>query len=124
MTSDAHRDLLRAFGERVRRNIARELEREDALSKELKARIVPLVRGAVAEARGRGECGRAWLFGSFAWGDPQPGSDVDVMVGDCADPDALAVVIMRATDRMVHVVPIESAPESLKARVLGEGSSL
>lgn len=124
MSSQSKSELLRAFASRVRSNIELELEREAETSRELRKTVVPRVHHAVESARASGMCQAAWLFGSFAWGEPRPDSDLDIMVQDCRDPDALAALIMRRTDRMVHVVVAESAPESLRARVLEEGMSL
>jgi predicted nucleotidyltransferase len=109
---------------RVLAGIHADLEREHAESERLRSHVVPIVAAMVRAARARGECGRAWLFGSFAWGRPASRSDVDLLVEDCAAPDRLAAEIWRAVDRPVHVLVAARAPESLLERVQLEGRAL
>ena len=118
------RALLIAFRERVLAGIREQLARESASAETRRAEVVPIVFSAIARARSEGRCGRAWLFGSFAWGSPQERSDVDVLVEGCAEPDSLAGEIWRVADRPVHVVEIERAAPSLVERVLSEGHPL
>lgn len=117
-------ELLQAFRETVKAQIARTLEQEHARSQERRSRVVPQAREAITEARHAGGCGRAWLFGSYAWGDPGTRSDVDLLVEGCDDPDRLAAAVARRTGTEVHVVQRERAPESLVARVDEEGVPL
>ena len=115
---------LRAFRAAIRTKIERDLERERDASVALRAQVLPAVKRGLAEARVEGLCARAWLFGSFAWGDPGARSDVDLIVEGCADPFLLAAVVGRACERDVHVIPLEAAPESLRRRALAEGTAL
>lgn len=116
--------LLRAFARRVRETVARDLERERAESELLRQTVLPKVRDGIAEARARGDCGEAWLFGSFAWGQPGERSDLDLLVSGCSDPDALAGRLWRACGRAVHVIDRAHAPPALVQRVLAEGLRL
>jgi predicted nucleotidyltransferase len=116
--------LLRALRERARATIAADVQRERAASEALQARVLPEVRRGVDEARGEGLCRRAWLFGSFAWGLPADRSDVDLLVEGCPDPFLLAAVVSRRCGRDVHAVELERAPESLRSRVLADGTPL
>ncbi|HVZ32968.1 MAG TPA: nucleotidyltransferase domain-containing protein [Polyangiaceae bacterium] len=112
----------------LRQHIARAIEadlaREEAEAEALKARLLPRLQEAVVHARREQLCGRAWLFGSFAWGRPTESSDVDVLAEACPDPDALTAVLWRALDRAVHVVRAETAPSSLVQRACAEGQAL
>lgn len=122
--ADGDRELLRAFRERVRIRIASALEQEREEAEERRDRVVPSVRKAVSEARRDEMCGRAWLFGSYAWGQPTRRSDVDLLAEDCPDPEVLASVVGRLTATDVHVVRSERAPESLRVRAYREGMPL
>jgi len=82
------------------------------------------VSRGVEEARAAGVCGRVWLFGSFAWDVPRPGSDIDLLVEDCAAPFSLASSVGAECAQPVHVVTLESAPSSLRERVLRFGRPL
>lgn len=115
------RELYRAFRRAVRDKIAGDLAAEEAAAAERRARVRKALRAALVEVRSRSLCDRAWLFGSYAWGSPGERSDVDIMAERCRDPEAVASIVARATGTDVHVVPIESAPPSLRDRVLAEG---
>jgi len=82
--------------------------------------VVRRVQTTIADARS-GLLGRAWLFGSFAWGMHEPQSDVDLLVERASDSFAVASFVGGRSNRQVHVVSIEGAPESVKTRVLEEG---
>jgi predicted nucleotidyltransferase len=112
------------FRRRVIEGIEADLAREKEQAEALRASVVPAVAKRVAAARYEGRCARAWLFGSFAWGDPTERSDVDLLVERCAEPDAFAAEVWRHIDRAVHVVEIERAPASLVERVLESGKAL
>lgn len=114
-------ELLRAFRDKVRAQIIQALEEERAQAEDLRARVVPSVQRALLEARDETLCGRAWLFGSYAWGQPGARSDVDLLVEACPDPDRLAAAVARRTGTEVHVVPLEDAPEALRVRAQEEG---
>lgn len=117
-------ELLRAFRRRWLAGIEADLRREQAEAEAERTRVLPLVREIIADARRRASCRRAWLFGSFAWSQPEPRSDVDLLVEGCPDPDALAAQIWTATGRPAHVVPLEEAASSLRERVLRDGVPL
>lgn len=112
------------FRRRVIAGIEADLTREEEEAEALRGSVVPAVAERVAEARREGRCERAWLFGSFAWGEPTERSDVDLLVERCADPDALAAEVWRHVERAVHVVELERAPASLVERVLESGKAL
>jgi predicted nucleotidyltransferase len=116
--------LLRALHHAVRRHFEEEIELEQAAAADRKAAIVPLVREAIARARAGGLCRAAWLFGSYAWGEPGQRSDVDILVEGRADTLAIASLVGRACGLDVHVVDEAEAPESLKVRVAAEGLAL
>ena len=103
---------------------ARDLESERGRAEALRARGVESARAALAEARRQGLCGAALLFGSYAWGEPTAGSDLDLLVAGCADPDWLAALVARTTGTEVHVVCAETAPASLRDRALAHGTKL
>jgi predicted nucleotidyltransferase len=115
---------LRAFRTAVRANLARELERERHEVEARRSRVRAALAVGLGQARDEGLLGRAWLFGSYAWGDPGVRSDVDLLVDGCDDPTMVAVVVGRATDTDVHVVTIEEAPPSLVERAKSEGIEL
>ncbi len=116
--------LLAAFARTVREKIAQDVERERVAAEKARAGVARAAREAIGEARRRGLCGRAWLFGSFAWGQPGERSDVDVLVEAARDPDAVAALLGEACGRDVHVLRRETAPEALVARALSEGEAL
>lgn len=117
-------ELLREFRQAVRAKIDRDLEREASESTRRRAETLPVVRRAIALARERGLCERAWLFGSFAWGAPGERSDVDVLLEGCGDPFAVASLIARQAGREVHAISIEDAPASLRERATQSGLEL
>jgi predicted nucleotidyltransferase len=110
----------------VDRHFAEQIADEQRAGAEARAAMQPRVRDAVARARAAGACGRAWLFGSFAYGVPHAESDVDVMVEGLREfPTDFAVRIgADLGDIHIHVVPFETASASLRARVLAEGVEL
>lgn len=112
------------FRAAIRAGLARQLAREAEASRALVAEVVPRVAQAIAEARASGLCRRAWLFGSFAWGEPGERSDVDLLVEATSEPFRLGTKVGLACERDVHVIELERAPESLRERVLREGMPL
>lgn len=114
------RDLRSVIRARFERDVAEERARGDALHRA----VVPRVEAAVAAARADGDCARAWLIGSFAWGSPVNGSDVDLVVEGCAEPFRLASRVTAACGRDVHVIELEAAPKSLRERALLDGRPL
>jgi hypothetical protein len=81
--SDLDPELLRAFRDAVRAKISRDLEAEDAAAAERKQRVRAAVERGLAQARDQGLLGAAWLFGSYAWGQPGERGDVDLLVEGC-----------------------------------------
>lgn len=108
----------------VHAKLRADLEREHRDGEQRKAAVLPLVRGTIEQERARSELGRAWLFGSYAWGSPTERSDVDVLVERCDDPMELAAIVGLAIDLEVHVVQLERAPELLVRRAIEEGVPL
>jgi predicted nucleotidyltransferase len=118
------RELLAAFRRRIVAGIEQDLRREDTEAEARRAQVIPMVARIVAATRAAQQCGRAWLFGSFAWGRPEERSDIDLLVEDCADPDALAANIWRAAERPAHVVTVDRAERSLIERAVADGRPL
>ena len=112
--------MRRAALAEAERQIAEELRIADRL----RHALMPPLREAVASLRARGGIGRAWLFGSYAWGKPSEESDVDVLVEGCADVLTVAGEIGSATRLDVHVLERAQAPAELVARVDAEGLPL
>jgi hypothetical protein len=117
-------ELVKAFRRAVRLHFEGQIAREGEESEARRAMVIPLVRQGVTTARHQGLCGRAWLFGSYAWGQPGERSDVDILVEGCGDPWAVASLVGRACGRDVHAVDWSDAPESLRLRACAEGQSL
>ena len=115
---------LEDFRRAVRAKIERDLASEDRVAKELRAEVLPRLRQSIEEARRSGLLTDAWLFGSYAWGQPTERSDVDILAADCSDPIAVAVVVGRACDRDVHVIQLERSAPSLRDRTFAEGLRL
>lgn len=116
--------LLRAFRQRVRETMARELERERSGAEALRSDVLGKLREAIGAERVRGECAEVWLFGSFAWGTPTDRSDVDLLVKGCKNPDGLAGRLWLACGRPAHVLDFATAPQSLVDRAVAEGLAL
>jgi predicted nucleotidyltransferase len=117
-------DLVRAFGRAVRAHFEEELAKERGQAEVRRAAVVPRVRAALERARANGLCGGAWLFGSYAWGEPGERSDIDLLVEDCPDPLMVASLVGRACELDVHVIEMSEAPPSLKERVHEDGVPL
>jgi predicted nucleotidyltransferase len=117
-------ELVRAFGRAVRRNFAEQIAREEAEAETRRQRVVPVVRQAIERARNEGACGRAWLFGSYAWDRPGERSDVDILVENCPDPILVASIVGRACSLDVHVIDTREAPASLRDRAVAQGLPL
>jgi predicted nucleotidyltransferase len=117
-------DLVRAFGRAVRAHFEEELAKERGQAEVRRAAVVPRVHAAIERARADGLCGGAWLFGSYAWGEPGERSDIDLLVEDCADTFVVASLVGRACGRDVHVIEMSEAPPSLKERVHEDGVPL
>lgn len=117
-------ELLQVLRLAIQRHLTDEVAREREVAEARRAEIVPRVRQGIERARAEGACGRAWLFGSYAWGEPGDRSDVDVLVEGSRDSFAVASLVGRACGLDVHVIDMADAPESLKERVLLEGRTL
>lgn len=117
-------ELIEAFGRAVRRNFAEQAAREQAEAEARRGAVLPVVRQAIARARLQSACGRAWLFGSYAWGQPGVRSDVDILAEDCPDPFLVASIVGRACNLDVHVIDTSDAPASLRDRAMSDGVAL
>jgi len=115
---------LQEFRRTVSRHFEAQIASERRASEVRKTTVIPKVREGVARARAQGLCGRAWLFGSYAWGDPGERSDVDIFVEGRADTIAIASVVGRACGIDVHVVDSGEAPDSLRERITRDGQAL
>ncbi|MBC7793588.1 MAG: nucleotidyltransferase domain-containing protein [Clostridia bacterium] len=113
--------LYRAFRRTVIAKIERDLAAERLAATKVLELTMPRVRSSVGEARRQRLCTRAWLFGSFAWGQPTGRSDIDLLLADCLDPDTVAVMVGHVVGRPVHVLKLEEAPASLVERALRDG---
>lgn len=118
---DSSPELYQAFRRAVRAKIASDLEAEAQAAAKRRERVRAVLGPALEQARSRGLCRAAWLFGSYAWGDPGDRSDVDLLAEACSDPEALASIVGRATGTDVHVVSLEDAPEDLRQRAWADG---
>jgi len=118
-------ELLQAFRRAVRTRIAKELAEDSARSESRRAAVHGALPSALEAARAAGLlAGRAWLFGSYAWGSPGERSDVDLLVEGCPDVLELAVKIGQVLACEIHVVALEQAPQSLRELVLAQGRPL
>jgi hypothetical protein len=117
-------DQVKAFGRAVRRRFEAEVASERAAAEARRAEILPAVRAAVGQARAQGACGRAWLFGSYAWGEPGERSDVDILAESCPDPFLVASIVGRACRIDTPVIDRRDAPASLIDRVDAAGLPL
>jgi len=117
-------DLVRAFGRAVRAHFEEEVAKERGQAEGRRASVLPQVRAALERARADGLCDGAWLFGSYAWGEPGARSDVDLLVEGCTDPFLLASLVGRVCGRDVHVIEMSEAPLSLRERVREKGVPL
>lgn len=117
-----HDALLAAMRRRARAKIAKDIAREVAAAEALRVAIIPVVRDTVASARHDGCCQRVWLFGSFVWGNPTDGSDIDLLVE--GDADEVAYRVGLASSRDVHAHALDKAPAELVTRCLADGLAL
>ena len=117
-------ELLRLFRQAVRRTIEAQIAVERECADARRASIIPRVEECVDRARQAGLLTRAWLFGSYAWGQPGERSDVDILVVGCSDPIGMASLVGRACGLDTHVIDWQEAPESLRDRVMREGRPL
>lgn len=108
----------------MRAHFEEELANERREAEARRAAVLPEVRRAITRARTEGLCRDAWLFGSYAWGEPGERSDVDVLADGCDDPFMVASLIGRACGLDVHVIAMSDAPASLKDRVRQDGVPL
>jgi predicted nucleotidyltransferase len=117
-------ELLGLLRQAIRRTFEAQITLEADQARARRAAVIPRVREAIERARQDGMFTRAWLFGSYAWGQPGERSDVDILVTQCADPICVASLVGRACGLDVHVVDWEEASESLRVRALEEGQPL
>lgn len=118
---ESEAELLRDFARAVRAKIERDLESERRASSERRARVLAQVERGLAQARREGLCAEAWLFGSYAWGEPGERSDVGLLVAGARDPDLVAAIIGESCECELHVVQRQRAPEPLVRRALESG---
>ena len=116
--------LVRAFRRAVMEKIARDLEREQRLSHNLRTENLPHIKDGIEAARAEGLCERVWLFGSFAWGQPTERSDIDILVKQGRDLTRIACLVGDALQRDVHVVSWDDADETLCRRAREQGIEL
>lgn len=120
--ADAHAELLEAARARVRANVEAQLARENAIAQTLQARNIPRVVEAIAEARIAGEVsGRVWLIGSYAWGQPDARSDIDLLVETCPNRFALMKRVEDAVRLDVDVILVDEAAPRLLLHLQREG---
>jgi predicted nucleotidyltransferase len=118
-SDESTEQLLAAFRRRIDAKIQADLAEEDRVAQALREQVLTTVRSEISKARDQGLSGRIWLFGSFAWGQPGPTSDIDVLVeGDDA---SVARLIAKTTGREVHAIRVDEAPATLMDRVVTEG---
>jgi predicted nucleotidyltransferase len=115
-------ELLRAFRLRVDEKILADLAAEERTAQTLRQEVLASLGRAVQRAREDGWRGRVWLFGSFAWGQPNERSDIDLLVE--GDERTLARRVSELVRREVHALKLAEAPASLKERVLADGLAL
>lgn len=123
MTQQIDPELLAAFRKAVRANIQRALLEPRAEVEACRAEVLSQLAEVMASARKRGFCGRAWLFGSFAWGWPGVRSDIDLII-DGEGADEIASQVWQKCNRPVHSLSLADAPSSLRERVLRKGLPL
>jgi predicted nucleotidyltransferase len=118
----AHAELLEAVHARVRANVEAQLARENAIADTLTARNVPSVRKAIAEARNAGEVsGRVWLIGSYAWGQPDARSEIDLLMETCPNRFGMMQRIEDAVGLDVDVILVDEADPRLLPHLQREG---
>lgn len=106
---------------RVRRDVVRRARSSEARAAALRAALP----GAAALLRREGAT-RVWLFGSLASGRAGPASDVDLAAEGLPRRRYFDVLVQLAdlVGSDVDLVSWESAPESLRHRILAEGEPL
>lgn len=118
--------LLSQFRERILESLAKERGALSDASSPMQAQMTELLGKIIDEARRSGLAARddrIWLFGSFAWGQPDEHSDVDLLI-DSPNIDELAWRISRSCGRLVHAIALTEASPSLRRRVLRQGRPL
>ena len=108
---DTARSLVRRFAE--------QFKQED----ELATRLLTRVRASVPEIAAEMGLRRVFLFGSLVWGGVHSRTDVDLAVEGLppAERASFHVRISREVDAEVDVVLLESAPDTLRRRILQDG---
>ena len=114
--------LLAPFRRRVDAKIQADLAEEERAAQVLRQQVMATLRREVSAARGQGVCARVWVFGSFAWGQPEASSDIGLLVK--GDDRLLASRIAKAAKRDVHALRLEEAPATLTERVFAHGVPL
>ncbi len=108
---DTARTLVRRFAERFKQ--------ED----ELATRLLTRVRACVPEIAAAMGLRRVFLFGSLVWGGVHSRTDVDLAVEGLPPGERASfhVRISKEVDAEVDVVLLESAPDTLRRRILQNG---
>lgn len=118
--------LLAQFRQRILASLAQPSDLERAQTSPQQVQMLDVLAKIVDEARQAGVAqgsDRIWLFGSFAWGQPDEHSDVDLLI-DSPNIDELAWRISRSCGRLVHAIALTEASPSLRRRVLRQGRPL
>lgn len=108
----------------VRTRMAEQVSRERGENQARRAQMMQKLLPAVKAAREATGSGRVWLFGSFAWGEPDAHSDVDLLVEHLRSPDSFAYLVGKECGVQVHAISLDAAPETLVARAMAEGIPL
>lgn len=113
-----------AYASAVRKRIAEQVSRESEQSRTRPEQMLQRLEPAVQAARATTGAGKVWLFGSFAWGEPDVHSDVDLLVENLRAVDAFAYLVSKECGVQVHAVSLTDAPETLVDRAMAEGVPL
>lgn len=112
------------FAARITERFATQAETERLASEGRRSKVHETLRTTFASERAAGLSGGVSLFGSYAWGSPTESSDIDLLVDDEIDPDALCEAIERHIKLPIHVVRRCRADAGLIARVMRDGVAL
>jgi predicted nucleotidyltransferase len=114
-------ELVQAMRRAVRAEVERQLADEDRRANELRESVMSRLPATLARLRERGLLERAWIFGSYAWGTPTEQSDLDLLIESDRDALEIATLVSAELRIDVHAIDRRRAPQSLVARVDGEG---
>jgi predicted nucleotidyltransferase len=101
------------------------LQRQAAETRAADERRADRLRGSVVEILRAGlpQGGRAWIFGSLAWGGFGERSDLDLALSGVEQGRALALELSlsRALGVEVDLLSLEDLPPPFRARILEDG---